>query len=222
MEAADRIRNKVLGDIRAACRTVSQERKAQIEAQYVQLSHAESPRPVVDGILVEEFIQKHESVHGTTKVVQSYSQVPDAVRTFLNEHDLPTKMVMSSTKFMAGFDWPGDWRITHRKAQKTDVVGITGAMCAIAETGTLVVASSPQVSSTHLFLPDNHIAIIDAGQVVRHLDDALRLLTEDILRQARGIHMITGPSKTADVEQTIQYGAHGPRRLHVIIVISAN
>ena len=72
-----------------------------------------------------------------------------------------------------------------------------------------------------MFLPENHIVIMDVGQLVRHLEDALRLVANNRRERSRAIHMITGPSKTADVEQTIQYGAHGPRRLHAIIVDSA-
>ncbi len=213
-------RSKVLGDIRSALQSNSQDTVAQIEAEYCRTIASATPRPVVDGILVDRFIQKHEAVKGTAKIVKSNSQVPSAVQDFLSDFNLPTEMVMSKTQYLANFDWPPDWKISTRSAQKTDVVAITGAMCAIAESGTLVVASSPKVMSSHLYLPENHIAIFNIGQVVRHLEDALNLLTKEVFSESRGIHMITGPSKTADVEQTIQYGAHGPRRLHAIIVDS--
>ena len=105
-----------------------------------------------------------------------------------------------------------------RTAYKQDVVSVTDAICAIAETGSIVIVSSPEVSSTHLFLPENHIVVFNVGQIVRHLDDALQIGSRQLVEEARGFHIITGPSKTADVEQTIQYGAHGPRRLHAIII----
>ena len=77
--------------------------------------------------------------------------------------------------------------------------------------------SSPEVSSTQMFLPENHVVILDAGQIVRHLEDAISICSSQDT-YSRGMHMITGPSKTADVEQTIQYGAHGPRLLHAVII----
>ena len=131
-------------------------------------------------------------------------------------------MVMGKTSFLSNIDWPQDWKIYNRSAAKVDRVSVTGAVCAIAETGTIVIVSEPEVSSTHLYLPENHIAVFDAGQIVRHLEDALQMLSANILETSRGVHMITGPSKTADVEQTIQYGAHGPRRLHTIVISTSN
>ncbi len=220
VEAADRIRTRILDDLRSALEKDAPASKAEIDAEYARVAAFHGPRPVVDGILVEQFIEKHEAVRGTTHVVQSYEQVPGAVQIFLAEHGLPPEILMSKSDYLERFDWPQNWQICHRKAQKSDAVSVTGADCAIAETGTIFIVSSPKVSSTHLFLPENHIAIFDVGQVVRHLEDAFALLTESVIRRSRGIHMITGPSKTADVEQTIQYGAHGPRRVHAIIVDS--
>ena len=72
--------------------------------------------------------------------------------------------------------------------------------------------------TSHNFLPDDHLVLLDAGRIVRYQEDIwtlLRAMPEDF---PRVVNLITGPSKTADVEQTVQYGAHGPRRLHVIIV----
>ncbi len=56
------------------------------------------------------------------------------------------------------------------------------------------------------------------GQIVRHLEDLWAQLRARLDGMPRAVSLITGPSKTADVEQTMQYGAHGPRRLHVILV----
>jgi len=218
MATANSMRDTVLRDISNAVRSVPQASRDDLDAQFGRILMDETPRPVVDGVLVDRFVQKHEAVHGTVSIVKTYAQVPVRVQAFLDLYELPPNIVMSSTDDLARLDWPAGWQIARRTAQKSDVVGVTGVMCAIAETGTLVVTSSPQVSSTHLYLPENHIAIFDAGQIVRHLEDALSFCSESVIRQSRGIHMITGPSKTADVEQTIQYGAHGPRRLHAIIV----
>lgn len=194
--------------------------RADIARKFDEFQSSQSPRPVVDGILLDRFIDKHTAVKGTYKIVSKHSELPNAVKEFLDEHDLPAEMVMGSTEFLRAIDWPDDWTIDRRTACKTDSVSVTDAICAIAETGTIVTASSAEVSSTHLFVPENHVVVMDTGQLVRHLEDALQLVAKHTIGHSRGIHMITGPSKTADVEQTIQYGAHGPRRLHTIFVDS--
>ena len=68
------------------------------------------------------------------------------------------------------------------------------------------------------FLPENHIVIVRQEQLVNHLEDGWRCAQETSNRVPRTVNFITGPSKTADIEQTLEYGAHGPKRLHVILV----
>ncbi len=210
-----------MSDIRRALTQFSDTDRAEFKCRYDDFAAAPTPRPVVDGTLIDRFIDKHAAVNGTVEIVSSHSQVPGAVQEFLKTHDLPADMVMGDTEFLRGIDWPDDWNIERRSACKTDEVSVTDAICAIAETGTILIASSPQVSSTHLFVPENHVVVLDIGQLVRHLEDALQLVSQQVSGHSRGIHMVTGPSKTADVEQTIQYGAHGPRRLHAIFVDSS-
>ena len=211
-------REQVLGDIRRALKQQGESNKKAIDEAFSHIRSSPLSRPVVDGVLLDRFIDRHTAVHGSVKIVASFAEVPVAVDEFLSEHDLPSEMVMGNTEFLIGFDWPRSWKISTRSAVKTDAVSVTDAVCAIAETGTIVIASTSEVSSTHLFLPENHIVIFNAGQIVRHLEDALKIVTPQVMERSRGTHMITGPSKTADVEQTIQYGAHGPRRLHAVVI----
>ena len=218
--SSDTTKAQILGDIRSALKQFTESDRAEIASRFDEINSSQSPRPVVDGILLDRFIEKHTAVKGTYKVVSNHSELPGAVKEFLDGHDLPAEMLMGNTEFLLAIDWPDDWTIDRRTACKTDTVSVTDAICAIAETGTIVAASTPEVSSTHMFVPENHVVIMDVGQLVRHLEDALQLVSVQITGHSRGIHMITGPSKTADVEQTIQYGAHGPRRLHVIFVDS--
>ena len=211
-------KRQVFDHVRRALGQFSQSDKARQQSHYDTVTAGATPRPIVDGTLLERFCDKHTAVHGTVQCVASLSAVPGAVEDYLQRHDLPTEMVMGNTDFLCGIDWPDTWSIARRTACKTDVVAVTDAVCAIAETGSMVIANSPKVSSTHLYLPENHIVIMDVGQLVRHLEEALELASQHQPNHSRGIHLITGPSKTADVEQTIQYGAHGPRRLHAIFI----
>ncbi len=211
-------KEQVFRDIHLALGQMSDTNRETIDRKFAQVRKSLTPVPVVDGVLLDRFIEKHSAVNGTFHIVSSFAEVPKAVERYLTKHELPTRFVTSQAEIIDKLDWPEEWLIENRSANKADLVSVTSALCVIAETGTIVVASSSQVSSTHMYLPDNHIVVFDVGQLVRHLDDALQVGSEYILDKARGFHMITGPSKTADVEQTIQYGAHGPRRLHTIIL----
>src|SRR5205085_6001380 len=103
------------------------------------------------------------------------------------------------------------------KASPGDQVSMTPAFAAIAETGTLMLTSGAETPSTLNFLPDTHVVVLEAGQVVPTYEEGWTRL------RARGdmprtVNFITGPSRTGDIEQRIQLGAHGPRRLHVVLV----
>ena len=211
-------RAQVFKELRNSLNNFSAADIGAIEKNFSSVQQSEAPKPTVDDILIDRFIDKLCAVHGTVNIVSAYSKVPDAVSQFLQEYGLGSDIVMGGSEFLRQFDWSSEWNINYRTALKTDVVSVSDAICIIAESGTIVMASSPDTSSTHAFLPENHIVVVNSGQVVRHLDDALRIAESNIKNTSRGVHLITGPSKTADVEQTIQYGAHGPRRLHAIII----
>jgi len=99
-----------------------------------------------------------------------------------------------------------------------DLVGISAVMSAVAETGTLVMASGPDTpASTHL-LPETHIALVAASQVVLTMEQAFsraRLLPTGL---PRALNFVSGPSRTGDIEQTIVLGAHGPYRVHILLL----
>jgi len=215
---AESLKSQVLSDVHCALKQFPDGDRAAAKRHYQRVSESAMPRMPVDGTLIDQFCDKHTAVHGTIDIVATRRAAPKAVNDFLEQHELPTQLVMGNTELLNCIDWPNEWQIERRSACKTDRVSVTDAICAIAETGTLVMVSSPQVSSTHLYVPENHIVILDAGQLVRHLEDAFRLLGKHRSGKARGIHLVTGPSKTADVEQTIQYGAHGPRRVHIVLI----
>jgi L-lactate dehydrogenase complex protein LldG len=130
---------------------------------------------------------------------------------------------------LADLDWAGagvqvETRPPRRdESQGSDKVGITGCFCALAETGTLVLLSGPeQFSSTHL-LPETHVALMSASRIVRDMEDAFALMRRERGGSAtlmpRSINMVSGPSRTADIEQTIVLGAHGPYRVHIVIAV---
>jgi len=77
--------------------------------------------------------------------------------------------------------------------------------------------SGPESPTTLNFLPDDFLCLLPESRIVPRLEDAWALLRAERGSMPRATNIITGPSRTADVEQTIQLGAHGPRRLHVLL-----
>ena len=138
-------------------------------------------------------------------------------------------------RYLAGVnsaDWPGvcwpeyatlGWReagvaVESRPTVGHDALGITGCFCAIAETGTLVFLTGTETPSATFLLPETHVAIVRAAQVVPAMEDAFARIRAECYELPRAVNLVSGPSRTGDIEQTIVLGAHGPRRLHVVLV----
>jgi L-lactate utilization protein LutC len=102
---------------------------------------------------------------------------------------------------------------------ETDV-GITGVDYAVAETGTVVIEPREGVSRLVSLTPPVHIAILEAGQVLPSLDELFLLARDNFQKGAhRGmINLITGPSRTADIEANLVIGVHGPVEVHLVIL----
>lgn len=171
------------------------------------------PEPVLD-----RFISKVENVSGTVKCIDNIAELPAAVYEYLSTHNIEQKIVAASSKLLRQVDWQKEITIEYRPVQSNDISTLTVAYAGIAETGSLVLCSSKDSPTTLNFLPENYICVIRRDDIYPHMEDAWDLLRKDGKGMPRAINFITGPSRTADVEQTIQLGAHGPRRLHVIIL----
>ncbi len=168
---------------------------------------------------VDLFVSMAESLAATVARVDSLDNVPDAVASFLAGLNLPSSVKMAPDPALQAIPWEKrpTLEVTKGRAEDPDLSSVTGAVAAIAETGTLMLASSETAPTTLNFLPDNHIVVLRADQVVGAYEDGW-----DVLRANGGIprtvNFVTGPSRTGDIEQKIQLGAHGPRRLHIILV----
>jgi L-lactate dehydrogenase complex protein LldG len=180
-------------------------------------SHVRGPLPPVEGDLVGHFCGRASVMQSTTDRVADWNSVPAAVARYLAERNLPaTGCVWPS---IAGHDWASaGLAIEARAAVDADQVGITGAYAAIAETGTLMMLSGPETPGSVSLLPETHVAVVDAQRIVSHMEDAWELLRSERGRPPRAVSFISGPSRTGDIEQTIVIGAHGPYRVHILVV----
>jgi L-lactate dehydrogenase complex protein LldG len=95
--------------------------------------------------------------------------------------------------------------------------GITSADYALADTGTLVMLSSPQEARMISLLPPAHIAIVPRARILTGLDELFSLLPNPA-ESTSSMVLITGPSRTADIEQILVRGVHGPGLLSVVVV----
>jgi L-lactate dehydrogenase complex protein LldG len=96
-------------------------------------------------------------------------------------------------------------------------VGITGADAGLADTGSLVVVSGPGRGRLASLLPPVHVAVLPVSRLVWTLADALAL-QPTLATSGSNLVVITGPSRTADIEMTLTRGVHGPRDVHVVLV----
>ena len=179
-------------------------------------SGVRGPQPDVAGDLAERFMQKVESMSSTTGRISSREDLPQAVAHYLGENGLGGDAVISPD--LAALDWKGaGLTVEARGAVNADPVGITTCYCAIAETGTLMMVSRPEMPPTLSLLPETHVALVMPENIVPSLEDAFDRLRRDFPAMPPAVNFISGPSRTADIEQTIVLGAHGPCRVHVIL-----
>lgn len=218
-------RSAILARIRAAQRrpaTATAEELAAVQ-DYLE-RHPAGPRPSIEGDLRLRFRAMAERMSSTVDEVPHLADAPAAVARYLQAQNLPPRAVIWPT--LAALDWAGagvavEARPPRRdEAQGADLVGITGCYCAFAETGTLVLASGPQThASTHL-LPETHVALVPASRIVRGMEDVFTLLRAErggAEMMPRSLNMVSGPSRTGDIELTIVLGAHGPYRVHIVL-----
>jgi len=167
------------------------------------------------------FVAEAERVNATTDRVESMNAVPAAISGYLAGANLPAVVRIAPDPALAAIPWQTSptLTVTSGVASDGDLVAVTGAFAGIAETGTVILASGPESPTTLNFLPDTHIVVIAADRVLGAYEDAWAALRADRgPAMPRTVNWITGPSRTADIEQTLLLGAHGPRRLHIVIV----
>ncbi|HEY3599837.1 MAG TPA: lactate utilization protein C [Paraburkholderia sp.] len=189
-------------------------------AQSYLTSHPPGPRPPLPDDLVAHFTQQAQFMTTTVDTVDALAEVPAAAHRYLTQLGLPLAAIAWQT--LQDLPWAeAGVTVEFRKPQDLDRVGVTGCFCAVAETGTLVLLSGPQTYASAGLLPETHIAIVPASRIVGAHEDAFGLIRAEQGELPRAVNFVSGPSRTGDIEQTIVLGAHGPYRVHAIIVRGA-
>ncbi|KAA3629190.1 MAG: lactate utilization protein C [Proteobacteria bacterium] len=164
----------------------------------------------------QRFVDKLKAAAATVTLVDRWSQVGEAVALYLHGAGRPLRLTRTDDPQLDAVSWPDGMQVERPRGKMNPAVALSVAFAGVVETGSLVLRSGPENPTTLNFLSDFHIVVLRAGRLVLHLEDVWPKLRKAGL--GRTVNFITGPSRTADVEQTMQLGAHGPRRLHVIIV----
>jgi L-lactate dehydrogenase complex protein LldG len=212
-------RENILSRIRANQRKPGATSQAELtQATDFIAQHVQGPRPASDWPdLIAHFKEQAIRMASTVDEVRSRAEIPGAIARYLSERNLPMK----------GIGWPVfselDWTsagiaMEFRPAIGTDTLGVTGCYCAIAETGTLLLTTAPTMPNTASLLPDTHVAIVSSSRIVVGMEEAWNLLRAELKQLPRACSFISGPSRTADIEQTLVIGAHGPYRIHILLL----
>jgi L-lactate dehydrogenase complex protein LldG len=180
-------------------------------------ARAIGPRPAVTGDLAARFKAKAEALASTVAEVAALADVPAAAAAYLRSGGLRMSGVVVGD--LANLDWKAaGLSLETRRAADQDAVGITGAFCAIAETGTLMLVSGAGSAASASLVPETHIAVVPLSRIVTYMEDGFSLARAELGELPRAVNFISGPSRTADIEQTVAMGAHGPYRVHIILV----
>ncbi len=216
-------REDILGRVRARiARDPDTTDTLRSEIDLVLKARSQGPRPAMPtdrAALAARLRDKSLAQSSTVDTVATLAEAPAAAMRYLAGLNLPLRAVIWPS--LANLNWSAAGIETAaRGAQDSDLVGITGCFCAIAETGTLMACSAPDTPATVSLLPETHVALVPGSRIVPGMEDAWALARRELGSLPRAVNFISGPSRTGDIEQTIVLGAHGPYRVHLIMIES--
>ncbi len=170
-----------------------------------------------DDNLVSRLKQKLEAVHTSVDLVSSPVMAGQSIMDFLQRNNGELRVGVSPAMKAAEYAVHPDLAFYPCEDFAMCQTVLVQAPYAIAETGTVLLPSGVVRPTLANFLPDNCIVFLNETDIVPHLEQGLSIIRNRDAGMPRALNMISGPSKTADIEQTLVYGAHGPIQLHVIV-----
>jgi L-lactate dehydrogenase complex protein LldG len=220
-------REQVLGAVRRALKRKPNDPAAKAETRWRLSKHPRGPIPARTDLdpaeRVRYFVSMAEQAAATVARPRTWDEVPGAVAEYLRRTNRPAEIVTAPHPDLRGLNWAVGAPILGLREGAPDpqsAVGVSRALAGVAETGTLLLRSGADSPTTLNFLPATHIVVLTASDIVGPFEDAWdRLRAEQPDGQVpRTVNLVTGPSRTADIEQTLQLGAHGPMDLHILVV----
>jgi L-lactate dehydrogenase complex protein LldG len=183
-----------------------------------QLIPARSRLPHAEQVSL--FVRNVEKEFGTVTLVADLDAVPGAVVDYLAAQNLPGRVVMAPHPELQAIPWSARPLLDIRegRAEGSDAVSVQHGFAGIAETGTLMLPSSPERPVTLNVLAETEIVVLRQAAIVGAYEEAWDRLRTEIGAMPRNVMLVTGPSRSADIEQALELGAHGPRRLHIVLV----
>lgn len=211
-------RDDILGRVRQRIgRDPADQASAQEHVGRTITQSQSGPRPSYAGDLVARFIERARALISTVDECPLATDVPLRCAAWLQGQGLGRDIVVAPV--LADLDWRSAGLATRvGAATGSDLVGVTGCFRAIAETGTLMLCSGANSPAVNSLLPETHIAVVQRAHIVADMEAAWHDARRELTRWPRAVNLVSGPSRTADIEQTIVLGAHGPYRVHLLIV----
>lgn len=223
-------RDAILSGIRRGLRrgALPEDQQAMLRARMArpprQLIPARSRLPHAGQIAL--FVANLEKEFATVTRLTALEEVPGAVAEYLATQNLPPQLAIAPHPELTGLPWQDRpmLRTEARPGQPHDLASLQHGFAGIAETGTLMLPSAPARPTTLNLLPDTAMVLLRASRVVGAYEEAWDLLRAENQDSRTGgfmprnVMLVTGPSRSADIEQTLELGAHGPRRLHVFLL----
>jgi L-lactate dehydrogenase complex protein LldG len=217
-------REEILGDVRKALKRAAGQPPL---SETAQCSSEPLPAPVLRiprsdrNLYADLFVQKFENLGGKAFRVRDTSAVIPAIADLLVQKNV----VASNSPFLRKCGITGLPQVhtgfTDRDELKEACagadIGITSVDYALAATGSFVMLSSPNEARLVSLLPPAHIAIFPRSLLLANLDELLGILPRPA-DQTSSMVLITGPSRTADIEQILVRGVHGPGEIYAVIV----
>ncbi len=175
--------------------------------------------PVTD--VCAAFLHNVVANRGSIDCAGNRSEAVKAVAQYLYQHFRTQRLVAGNDPRLAALPWRDAGLLPRFGAlNPSEPVALSFAQLAVAETGAVVTWTGRANPAANSLLPEHHIVLVNTTDLVKDMEYAWDRINEHIEQgtRPRGVNFIAGPSSTADIAGQLVYGAHGPRRLHVILV----
>ena len=172
---------------------------------------------------IDQFTASLKTQGVTVHEVENLKALPGSIAERLTEFNMPARLRHGEDPVLASLDWSDTLiEVQTGAAHPDDTTSLSRATTAAAETGTLVLTSGTNNPSTLNFLPETHLVILMTKDLCGSYEEAWGRLRDIYGRGElpRTVNYVSGPSASADIEQMLVRGAHGPKRLAVFLVAS--